>query len=151
MAVLLAEPVHAKLWPWPWRWVDQEPLLERQHDGLEAYLAELLLLHGPMQPAWTAAEALAIERGCRRLIWDLRLHLRLEERWLSAQNCLCPGHRAVHRQAVDDAKAALLGTTGDRQARLSWLLELQSWFNNHRHGPDATAYAIARSNTSARS
>ncbi|WP_438983856.1 hypothetical protein [Vulcanococcus sp.] len=151
MAVLLADPVRAKPWRWPQCWVDQEPLLERQHDALEAYLAELLMLHGPMQPAWTAAEALAIERGCRRLIWDLRLHLRLEERWLSAQSCLCPGHRGVHHQAVDDAKAALLGTTGDRQARLSWLLELQSWFNNHRHGPDATAYAIARSNPSARS
>jgi hypothetical protein len=150
MAVLLAEPVRAKPWLWPRRWVDQEHLLERQHDGLEAYLAELLWLHGPMQPPWTAAEALAIERGCRRLIWDLRLHLRLEERWLSAQGCLCPGHRGVHLQAVNDAKAALLETSGDRQARLRWLLALQSWFTNHRHGPDATAYGIARSNASAR-
>ncbi|WP_438983905.1 hypothetical protein [Vulcanococcus sp.] len=150
MAVLLAEPVRAKPWLWPRRWVDQEPLLERQHDGLEAYLAELLSLHGPMRPAWTAAEALAIERGCRRLIWDLRLHLRLEERWLSAQGCLCPGHRGVHLRAIEDAKTALLATSGDRQARLRWLLELQSWFTNHRHGPDATAYGIARSNASAR-
>ncbi|WP_398325138.1 hypothetical protein [Vulcanococcus sp.] len=150
MAVLLADPVYAKPWLWPRRWVDQEPLLERQHDELEAYLAELLWLHGPMQPAWTAAEALAIERGCRRLIWDLRLHLRLEERWLSAQGCLCPGHRGVHLQAIEAAKAALLETSGDRQARLRWLLELQRWFTNHRHGPDATAYAIARSNASAR-
>lgn len=150
MAVLLAEPVRAKPWSWPRRWADQEPLLERQHDGLEAYLAELLWLHGPMQPAWTAAEALAIERGCRRLIWDLRLHLRLEERWLSAQGCLCPGHRGAHLQAVEAVKAALLETSGDRQARLRWLLELQSWFTNHRHGPDATAYGIARSNASAR-
>lgn len=136
MAVLLAEPVRAKPRPWPRHWVDQEPLLERQHDGLEAYLAELLWLHGPMQPAWTAAEALAMERGCRRLLWDLRLHLRLEERWLSAQGCLCPGHRGVHRQAIDDAKDALLKTSGDRQARLAWL--------------DATAYGIARSNASVR-
>jgi hemerythrin len=150
MAVLLAEPVRAKPWLWPRRWVDQEPLLERQHDGLEAYLAELLSLHGPMHPAWSAAEAVAIERGCRRLIWDLRLHLRLEERWLSAQGYLCPGHRAVHLQAVENTKAALLKTSGDREARLRWLLELQSWFTNHRHGPDATAYGIARSNASAR-
>ena len=150
MAVLLAEPVRAKPWLWPRRWVDQEPLLERQHDGLEAYLAELLSLHGPKHPVWTAAEAVAIERGCRRLIWVLRLHLRLEERWLSAQGCLCPGHRAVHRQAVENTKAALLETSGDREARLRWLLELQSWFANHRHGPDATAYGIARSNASAR-
>jgi hemerythrin len=150
MAVLLAEPVRAKPWLWPRRWVDQEPLLERQHDGLEAYLAEQLSFHGPMHPAWTAAEAVAIERGCRRLSWDLRLHLRLEERWLSAQGCLCPGHRGVHRQAVENTKAALLKTSGDREARLRWLLELQSWFTNHRHGPDATAYGMARSNASAR-
>ena len=150
MAVLLAQPIRAKPWSWPRGWVDQEPLLERQHDGLEASLAELLSFHGPMHPAWTAAEAVAIERGCRRLSWDLRLHLRLEERWLSAQGCLCPGHRGVHLQAIEATKAALLETSGDRQARLRWLLELQSWFTNHRHGPDATAYGIARSNASAR-
>jgi hypothetical protein len=56
----------------------------------------------------------------------------------------------VHLQAVEAAKAALLETSGDRQARRRWLLELQSWFTNHRHGPDATAYGIARSNASAR-
>ncbi|MBD1192585.1 hypothetical protein [Vulcanococcus sp. Clear-D1] len=150
MAVLLAQPIRAKPWSWPPGWVDQEPLLERQHDGLEAYLVELLSIHGPMHPAWTAAEAVAIERGCRWLSWDLRLQLRLEERWLSAQGCLCPGHRGLHRQAVENTKAALLETSGDRQARLRWLLALQSWFTNHRHGPDATAYGIARSNASAR-
>ncbi len=159
MAVLLSAPVRAEpdpggvasAWRWPRRWADQEQLLERQHDGLETLLAELLRLHGPAHPAWSAAEALAFERVCRRLIWDLRLHLRLEERWLAAQGCLCPGHRGVHRQAISDAQAALLRTVCDRQARLRWLLELQGWFSNHRHGPDATAYAIARSNASSQS
>jgi hemerythrin len=80
------------------------------------------------------------------LIWDLRLHLRLEERWLADQNCLCSGHRSAHAQAAEAAHSSLLRTVNDRQARLSWLLELQHWFNNHRNGPDATAYAIARSN-----
>ena len=150
MPVLLADPVQATPRQWPRCWVEQEPLLERQHDALEAYLAELLLLHGPAQAAWTASTALAIECGCRRLIWDLHLHLRLEERWLAAQNCLCPGHRRAHAQAASEARAALLRTASDRQARLSWLLELQHWFNNHRNGPDATAYAIARSNASSR-
>lgn len=150
MSVLLADPVRAKVGQWPRCWLDQEPLLERQHDALEAGLAELLWLHGPMRSAWTAADALAIERACRRLIWELRLHLRLEERWLTAQGCLCAGHRSLHRQAVDDAKASLLSSAGDRQARLHWLLGLQIWFENHRHGPDALAYGIARSNASRR-
>lgn len=151
MALLLADPVRAKPSAWPRCWVDQEPLLERQHDAIEAFLAELLLLHGPAQTDWTASSALAIERSCRRLIWDLRLHLRLEERWLTAQNCLCPGHRKAHAQAASEAQVALLRTASDRQARLSWLLELQDWFNNHRNGPDAAAYAIARTNASSRS
>ena len=97
MPVLLADPVQATPRQWPRCWVEQEPLPERQHDALEACLTELLLLHGPAQAAWTASTALAIECGCRRLIWDLHLHLRLEERWLAAQNCLCPGHRRARR------------------------------------------------------
>ena len=145
MPLLMGDPVRANPWQWPRCWVDQEPLLERQHDAIEAFLAELLLLHGPTQPAWTASDSIALERSCRRLIWDLRLHLRLEERWLAVQNCLCSGHRGAHAQATEDAQSSLLRTVNDRQARLSWLLELQHWFNNHRNGPDATAYAIARS------
>jgi hypothetical protein len=83
---------------------------------------------------------------CRLLGLHLRLHLRLEERWLAAQKCLCSGHRSAHAQAAEAAMSSLLRTVNDRQARLSWLLELQSWFDNHRNGPDTTAYAIARSN-----
>ena len=128
---------------WPRRWADRQLLLERQHDGLEALLAELLHGHDPAEPAWSAAEAIAWERACRRLIWDLGLHLRLEERWLAAQGCLCPGHRGVHARALEEARAGLLRSSGDRQARLSWLLELQRWFVNHREGPDAMAYAAA--------
>jgi hemerythrin len=138
--------VASQVWRWPRRWADQHPLLERQHDALEGLLAELLRGHGPAQGPWSAAEALAYEGACRRLIWDLRLHLRLEERWLSGQGCLCPGHRAVHGQAIREAMAALLRTNGDRKARLRWLLELQAWFIGHRNGPDATAYATATTN-----
>ena len=154
MTVLLSAPVRAEPdpgglargWRWPRRWADQVRLLERQHDALEALLAELLRVHGPAHPAWSAAEALAYERVSRRLLWDLRLHLRLEERWLAAQGCLCPGHRGAHLQAVSGAQAALLRTAGDRQARLRWLQELQHWFSGHRHGPDAAAYAAAGAN-----
>ena len=149
MAVLLAEPVRAKPWLWPRRWVEQEPLLERQHDGLEACLAELLSLHGPSHPAWTAAEALAIERRCRRLIWELRLHLRLEERWLDQAGCLCPGHRAVHADAASAAIGGYGRSCGDRAARTRWLLDLRAWFLAHRAGPDATAYAGAAASPNA--
>jgi len=67
---------------WPQAWLERRHLLERQHDRLEALLADLLSLHGPETPAWTAVDALACDGACRRLLWDLRLHLRLEERWL---------------------------------------------------------------------
>ena len=141
MAVVFTAP------RWPRCWVDQQRLLEAQHDGLETLLAELLRVHGAAQPACSAAEALAFDRVCRRLIWDLRLHLRLEERWLSAHGCFCHRHRAAHSQAVIDAQVALLRTLGDRQARLGWLIDLQRWFVNHRHGPDALAYAAAASHS----
>lgn len=65
---------------WPRRWFLQDPLLARQHDRLEALLASLIEQHlEPLAPS-EQAEQLA----CRRLLWDLRLHLRLEERWLGA-------------------------------------------------------------------
>ena len=67
---------------WPRFWSEREPLLELQHDRLEALLAELIAAHRDAVPAWTAAEACALDASCRRLLWDLRLHLRLEERWL---------------------------------------------------------------------
>ena len=116
---------------WPRGWHEQEPLLERQHDRLEALLDSLIQQHhrphsAEQLPAVDQAEQLA----CRRLLWDLRLHLRLEERWLEAAGSLCPGHRGGHQDA---AKAAL--------ARLQ---ELQGWFAAHRRGPDAMAYALAR-------
>ena len=128
---------------WPRVWSEREPLLELQHDRLEALLAELIAAHRDGAPAWTAAEACALDASCRQLLWDLRLHLRLEERWLDQAGCLCPGHRAAH---ADAARAALCGyglSCGDRAARTRWLLDLRAWFLAHRAGPDATAYAGA--------
>jgi hemerythrin len=142
MAVVMAEP-KARPAPWPRVWVDQAALLERQHDRLEACLLELLQRHGPERPAWGAADALALEGACRRLLWDLRLHLRLEERWLRAQGCLCPGHRSAHRDALQAALSGFLHASGDRQGRYFWLQALQSWFLDHRQGADAHAYALA--------
>ena len=73
----------------------------------------------------------------------LRLHLRLEERWLAQRGCLCPGHRAAHCEAVAAAAAVWEVAETLRDARLPWLMELQQWFHGHRHGPDALAYARA--------
>ena len=139
MGVLMAEPAVAGRW----RWRDQETLLERQHDRLEALLAELLHRHGPDHPIWSAAEALAVEGSCRRLLWSLRLHVRLEERWLARHGCLCQGHRAAHQEALEHAITGFQASAADRGARRQWLLVLQAWFRGHRHGPDAIAYSLA--------
>jgi len=131
------------LLPWPRTWLERQLLLERQHDRLEALLADLLSLHVAEAPAWRAVEALACDDACRRLLWDLRLHLRLEERWLQAEGCLCSGHRAAHAEAARAAFSAFVRSAGDRQARGVWLRNLSTWFTAHRAGPDATAYATA--------
>ena len=144
-AGVLAGPGEASDPPvgWPRHWTAQERLLERQHDRLETQLASLLHQHRPDQPAWDDAQSLNADRRTRRLLWDLRLHLRLEERWLSAQGCLASSHRQAHREASGLALSGFLQSIGDRQARHQWLSQLQSWFNSHRHGADAGAYARA--------
>ena len=134
---------------WPRDWSEREPLLELQHDRLEALLAELIAVHRDGAPAWTPAEAQAWDAACRRLLWDLRLHLRLEERWLQQCGCLCPGHRAAHADAASAAVSGYGLSRGDRAARARWLLDLRAWFLAHRAGPDATAYAGAAASPSA--
>lgn len=134
--------------PWPHLWTDQHPLLERQHDRLEALLEELLQLHALEAGPWTTPAAGAAEATCRRWLWDLRLHLRLEERWLAAHGCLCPGHRAAHRDALSVALAGFQRSGGNRQARLDWLAAMQAWFAEHRQGPDAMAYGLATASSS---
>ena len=116
---------------WPHHWSQQEPLLERQHDRLEALLDSLIKQHRQPLPCEQLAPTDQAEQlACRRLLWDLRLHLRLEERWLEAAGSLCPGHRSGHQDAA--------------RAALAWLQGLQSWFAAHRRGPDAMAYTLAR-------
>ena len=145
MLLASAPPIKASpgLYSWPRTWPERQLLLERQHDRLEGLLADLLTLHGPEAPDWTAAQARACDGACRRLLWDLRLHLRLEARWLQAEGCLCPGHRAAHADAARTAFTAFCGSAGDRQARCAWLRDLRAWFTAHRAGPDASAYAAA--------
>jgi hypothetical protein len=135
---------------WPRRWTQQEPLLERQHDRLEALLASLIEQHlEPLAPKLLAPSDQAEQLACRRLLWDLRLHLRLEERWLGAAGALCPGHREGHQEAGRAALARFCRNGGSRRARLAWLQELQGWFAAHRQGPDAMAYALARQRSGA--
>lgn len=128
---------------WPRTWSEREPLLELQHDRLEALLAELIAAHRNGSTVWAAAEACGWDDVCRRLLWDLRLHLRLEERWLGQVGCLCPGHRAAHADAARGAFSGYGLSRGDRAARTRWLLDLKAWFLAHRAGPDAIAYALA--------
>lgn len=134
---------------WPRRWAEQEPLLERQHGRLEALLSALIEQHRqPLAAELLETSELGEQLACRRLLWDLRLHLRLEERWLAAADVLCPGHRASHQDAARQGLADFCGCgaagAGSRQARLTWLQLLQAWFSAHREGPDAMAYGQAR-------
>jgi hypothetical protein len=114
--------------PWPRLWSERSQLLERQHSRIEALLEQLI-------------EGEAPTARCQQLVRALGLHLRLEERWLAAAGCRCPGHRLSHRQAAELAARTPAGSA----ERLGWLLDLQEWFHLHRYGADAVAYARAAS------
>lgn len=107
---------------------------------------ELLELHRTNAGGWDADEARTVDRACRRLLWDLRLHFRLEERWLAAQGCLCSGHRDAHTEAMRNVFDGFLHSNRDHQARQRWLLDCRSWLLSHVAGADATAYALAHAN-----
>ena len=132
-------PQSVWLGPWPQR----EVLLERQHDRLEALLADLVDRHCLADPERTAMELLADCRDCELLLRGVRLHLRLEERWLGQCGCLCPGHRAAHGEAIAAAAARWAVVEKLRSTRLPWLMDLQQWFHGHRRSADAMAYARA--------
>jgi hypothetical protein len=132
----------------PLEWPRQEALLERQHDRLEALLADLVDRHCLAERERSAVEAEADTRDCMRLLRGLRLHLRLEERWLAQRGCLCPAHRGAHRDAAELASSGWQLSATQRAARLPWLMDLQQWFHGHRRGPDAIAYARAATSSS---
>lgn len=132
-------PQSVWLGPWPQR----EVLLERQHDRLEALLADLVDRHCLADAERSAMELLADCRDCELLLRGVRLHLRLEERWLGQCGCLCPGHRAAHGEAIAAAAARWAVVEKLRSTRLPWLMDLQQWFHGHRRGADAIAYARA--------
>ena len=128
---------------WPRLWSERELLLERQHQRLRDLISDRIVAVN----AGSDAPQTAVEAADQRLLRQLRLHLRLEERWLGACGCLCPGHRAIHRLVARDSEAGWRQAGGDRQQQLIWLQGLQAWLLEHTDGPDAHAYAMARSFT----
>jgi len=87
----------------PRQWAQQAQLLERQHDCLEALLTDLIERH-VVPDEGRSPQQLAVDRlDCGRLLRQLGLHLRLEERWLSRLHSFCAGHRSSHRQALNQA------------------------------------------------
>ena len=141
-SLLAPDPPAVAPWRMPRRWADQQLLLERQHARLEALLAELVAQHAAAELP-SGLQGAAEIGACRRLLWDLRLHLRLEERWLARWGVLCPGHQANHRAVAQAALADLQRARANRCERLRVLQGLQGWFLQHQAGPDATAYALA--------
>ena len=147
-SLLAPDPPAVSGWRMPRYWPDQRRLLEQQHARLDSLLLTLVEQHAaaaPMSEVLEAAEGLA----CRRLLWALRLHLRLEERWLARWAVLCPGHLANHRDVSRAALVDFQRLGGQRAGRLEVLRGLQSWFVQHQAGPDANAYALAASSASA--
>jgi hemerythrin len=128
---------------WPMSWSRRELLLERQHRILIDRIADLIS-DDPVEAAGPRALA-GRHNANQRLLRQLRLHLRLEERWLAACGCLCPGHRAIHRQVAHDSQEGLIQAGSDRRQQLAWLRGLQTWLLEHTGGPDAQAYGLARS------
>lgn len=114
-------------------------MLARQHDRLEAHLAALIAQHRTVGRVHQAEQ----QQGCQRLLRQLRLHLRLEERWLRAHGLLCPGHRSGHQAALQAASEQWQRQGCKQEGRLALLEGLQDWFQQHLQGPDAIAYGLA--------
>lgn len=134
----------------PRQWAQQSQLLERQHDRLEVLLTELIERHAVPGHRRSSQQLQLDERDCGRLLRQLDLHLRLEERWLGRLHSFCGGHGSAHRQAATLAAEGWARGKSLRGARLPWLMDLQEWFHRHRHGVDAMAYRRAEAQARAR-
>ena len=132
----------------PRQWAQQSQLLERQHDRLEALLSELIERHAVPDHGRSSQQLGLDQRDCGRLLRQLDLHLRLEERWLGRLHSFCGGHGSSHRQAATLAADGWARGKSLRGARLPWLMDLQEWFHRHRHGVDAIAYRRAEAQAS---
>ena len=131
--------------PWPKEWSTQELILAKQHARLEVYLDELLMAYKSKSFAWDVAKKSAYEGLCKRLLWNLKLHQRLEERWLIQHDSLCPGHQAEHQESIHAAFINCVKTAEDQEARFYWLADLKKWLVAHQSGPDAYNYSLVES------
>jgi len=136
---------------WPGSWPLQRVLLERQHDRLAALLDALVEEHAAPRDSSILPWHHSSDAGFRLLFRRLQQHLRLEERWLAARGCLCPGHRAAHARVAAGAAADLERCGRDRFARLVLVMGLREWLRGHCAGPDATAYSLADARAEAHS
>ena len=118
----------------PRAWEQKEALLEQQHNQLEQGLEDLIA--GGSEPSHLPQ--------MMHLIQKLKLHLRLEERWLSEASCLCQGHRLSHQELLGSIEQQLPQCLNHGGLRLNLLMDVQQWFYQHRHGADAIAYARAK-------
>ena len=112
--------------------------------------AELIERHAVPDHGRSSQQLGLDQRDCGRLLRQLDLHLRLEERWLGRLHSFCGGHGSSHRQAATLAAEGWARGKSLRGARLPWLMDLQEWFHRHRHGVDAIAYRRAEAQARAR-
>ena len=129
--------------PWPKEWSAQELILAKQHARIEVYLDELLMAYKSKSFAWDVAKKSAYEGLCKRLLWNLKLHQRLEERWLTQHGCLSPAHRDDHQIIFRTAFISCCKTANDPEDRLTWLNNLREGLSRHMFVSDAYDYSIA--------
>ena len=127
---------------WPRTWAKQKLMLEAQHDRIESTLAKLIELYEESFGETSKELTVSFDGSCRRLLWDFKLHMRLEERWIKRQGFLCIGHREDHVKAMNEAISGYQRSLGSQCRRLQWLQNLKAWFEDHRAGPDLYAYSL---------
>ena len=130
---------------WPKSWSKQELLLRAQHARLESAFAEVLAFYRSYSSSVTEPEAFAYEGLCRRLLWWLKLHQRLEERWLKKHDCLSTGHQADHQELLQTAFVDYCKTANNPKFRFAWLNNLQTSLSGHIFSTDAYDYSFANS------
>jgi len=128
----------------PKLWTTQQIMLSVQHARLESQLSELLLFYGPKFSPSKHFEVV-YESLCRRLLWGVKIHQRLEERWLTQHGCLSPAHRDDHQIIFRTAFISCCKTANDPEDRLTWLNNLREGLSRHMLVSDAYDYSIAKS------
>lgn len=68
---------------WPRTWAKQQVLRKALHDRCEATLSTLIELYENSFMEASKELTPAFDGSCRRLFWNLKLHMHLEERWVT--------------------------------------------------------------------